>query len=395
MRIIQRYVIAEVLKIFAVTLAMLTVMMIVVVLLREARDQGLEARQILKILPFLLPEAMRYTVPATILFAVSSVYGRISGANELIALKSLGISPMRILWPVFLLSVAISVATVWLNDVAVSWGRSNMRRVVVESVEEIVYGMLRTKRAFTSPAFSIIVKRVDRRRLIEPTITIRGSGSSPGVTLTAEDAELWADTKTNLLTISCTRGTLDVEGEARLRFDDPIDYAIPLDSASQMSGDVQPSQLALAALPQLRREHEAKLEQANRHRAVKAAFNLMTGEFAMLGGSESQRDAQQLLENRFYLYRLMTEPYRRWAGGFSCLCFVLIGAPVAILMRNSDFLKSFCVCFLPILGFYYPFLLVGVDQAKSGNLPPISVWLGNIVLACVGAWITRRYVMRH
>ncbi len=395
MRIVQRYVVAEVLKNFFVTLAMLTVMMILVVLMREARDQGLEPRQILKILPYLLPEAMRYTIPATILFAVSSVYGRIASANELVALKSLGISPMRILWPVFCLSIVISVGTVWLNDVAVSWGRKNMRRVVVESVEEIVYGMLRSNRSFTSPAFSIIVKRVDRRRLVEPTITIRGRGTSPSVTLTAEDAELWADTKNNLLTISCRRGTLDVEGEARLRFDDPIDYGIPLDSASQMSGDVQPSQLPLNAMPDLRRERETAIEQLDRSRAAKAAFKLITGEFATIGGTESQRDIESLREQNVYLHRLMTEPYRRWAGGFSCLCFVLIGAPVAIVLRNSDFLTSFCLCFLPILLIYYPLLLFGVDQAKNGTLPPISVWLGNVVVAGVGAWIIRRYIVRH
>ena len=62
------------------------------------------------------------------------------------------------------------------------------------------------------------------------------------------------------------------------------------------------------------------------------------------------------------------EPQRRWANGLSCLCFVLIGAPMAILMRNADFLTSFFVCFVPILLMYYPLMIVGVDQAKLGLL---------------------------
>ena len=94
------------------------------------------------------------------------------------------------------------------------------------------------------------------------------------------------------------------------------------------------------------------------------------------------------------LYRLHTEPWRRWANGFSCLCFVLIGIPVSIRMRFSEFIASFFICFLPILLVYYPLLAVSVDKAKDGFFPPYSVWLGNIVLAVAGIWMLRR-VNRH
>jgi lipopolysaccharide export system permease protein len=143
MRILTRYVVLEVLKVFVVALTILTMLMILVGVVKEARDQGLEPRQVLQIIPYILPDALRYTLPGTILFAVCSVFGRMSGSNEVVALKSLGISPTTILWPVFGLAVLLSLLAVYLNDVAVSWGRRNVRRIVVESVEEIAYSMLR------------------------------------------------------------------------------------------------------------------------------------------------------------------------------------------------------------------------------------------------------------
>ena len=84
-------------------------------------------------------------------------------------------------------------------------------------------------------------------------------------------------------------------------------------------------------------------------------------------------------------------PHRRWAGGFACLCFVLVGVPMAICLRNRDFLTSFFLCFLPILIVYYPLMIFGADQAKNGNLPTIFVWAGNGMLmlwgvGCCGAW---------
>jgi lipopolysaccharide export system permease protein len=38
----------------------------------------------------------------------------------------------------------------WLNDIAVSWGALGIDRVVVQSIEQIAYGKLRTQRAYSN-----------------------------------------------------------------------------------------------------------------------------------------------------------------------------------------------------------------------------------------------------
>ncbi|MBS0211071.1 MAG: LptF/LptG family permease [Planctomycetes bacterium] len=394
MRTITRYALFEVLKIFLVSLFLLTTLFIIYVVFREAKDRGLDPRQVVRILPYALPEALRFTVPATILFAVSSVYGRMSGSNEVVALKSLGISPMVVLWPVFWLAAALSLSTVLLNDVAVSWGKDNIRRVVVESIEEIAYSMLRANHSFNTPLFSIIVKRVDGRRLIEPTITVQSRGQGgPTITLTAAEAELRANTKDNLLSIICRRGTLHVEGQTRYWFDDSFEHSVPLDAAGP-DGDMEipPSQLPMSLLPQRTREREQLIAHSQQTRAAREAFSLMTGDFAALSDGDAQYAAHELFLNRCKLYRLYTEPHRRWSNGFSCLCFVLIGAPLAIYWRNADVMTSFFACFFPVIVIYYPLLALGVEQSKNGTLPPISVWLGNVVLGLMGLFILRRVI---
>jgi lipopolysaccharide export system permease protein len=94
------------------------------------------------------------------------------------------------------------------------------------------------------------------------------------------------------------------------------------------------------------------------------------------------------------LHRLHTEPHRRWANGFSCLCFALVGAPWAIRRRHGDFLASFFVVFFPILLVYYPLLLYGIGQAKHGLWPPECVWLGNVMFAIGSVWLFR-HVLRY
>ncbi|MEX0978400.1 MAG: LptF/LptG family permease, partial [Pirellulales bacterium] len=122
MRLLTRYVLREIFQVFLVTLVALTSFMVLVGAVQVAIARGLGAVQIAQALPYLLPNALMFAVPGTILFAVSIVYGRMSGANELVALKSLGLSPMVVIWPALALSVLLSFATVWLNDLAMNWG---------------------------------------------------------------------------------------------------------------------------------------------------------------------------------------------------------------------------------------------------------------------------------
>jgi radical SAM protein with 4Fe4S-binding SPASM domain len=88
MKIISRYVFSELLQVFLVALSALTLFMLVFGLLKEAQQQGLGMMQIAALVPYVLPEAMRFAVPGTMLFAVASVFGRMSATNEITALKA-------------------------------------------------------------------------------------------------------------------------------------------------------------------------------------------------------------------------------------------------------------------------------------------------------------------
>jgi lipopolysaccharide export system permease protein len=164
---------------------------------------------------------------------------------------------------------------------------------------------------------------------------------------------------------------------------------MPLDEASRRSTRGA-SDLPLSQVPEEVKASQDRIETLQQKMALVAGEQMGTGDLAGLAGTQWASDERRLVEERVRLYRLIIEPARRWSNGFSCLCFVLIGAPAGIILRNSDFLTSFFACFLPILLIYYPLLFLGVDQAKLGILPAWSVWTGNIMLAIAGAWLIRR-----
>ncbi|MCS7304729.1 MAG: LptF/LptG family permease [Thermoguttaceae bacterium] len=391
MPLISRHVVTEFLKVFLLALAALTLLIVLGGVIREALMQNLPLGQVVRLVPYILPDALRIAIPVTLLLAATNVYGRMAGMNEIIALKALGISPWPILWPSLFIATLISFLAVWLNDLAVSWGRTGVQRVIVQSVEQIAYHMLQTQRRYSSPLFAINVEQVQGRRLIAPTISLLPRGNMPRIAIRAAEAELSSDCEEGFLRIRLRNGRVDVEGGMSIRFPDEYEQLIPLTQTTRLaSANPSPSWLPLRRIQEQIQKQRQQIEQLQEEISREAALALFRGEMEQWATPAWQSRWQRLQEAKSYLARLQTEPHRRWAAGFSCLCFLWVGAPMAIWLRHRDFLTSFFLCFLPILVVYYPLMIYGVDGAKSGTIPPWSVWVANGVLVIWGAWLLRK-----
>lgn len=390
MRIITRYILFDLLRVFLLTLAGMTLLIFIALIGKEAVDKGLGLGPLLQMLPYLLPQAMQFSIPGTMLLAATSVFGRMSASNEIVAMKSLGISPWMVVAPTLALATIVSLTAVMMNDLAVSWGHQGVQRVFIESLEEVVYGRLNTTRTYSDGKLKITVKYVDGRKLVEPILEVRGSDGGQTLTITAETAELYSDPSVGQLVVRLTN--FNTNGPVSVEFPDTYEHIMALDELSGKSKNRSPSTYALSEIGPALKTHHGRVRSLDQEMAAGAAFALLTGEFDALSASRWQPyvEEQNALEGT--LHRLHTEPYRRWANGFSCLCFVLVGVPVAILLRKGEILTSFFLCFSPILLVYYPLLMLSVDQAKDGEIPPITVWIGNAVLATAGLWLMRRVV---
>jgi lipopolysaccharide export system permease protein len=284
---------------------------------------------------------------------------------------------------------------VWLNDLAVTWGRQGIQRVIIESVEQVAYSMLRTQRSYSTRRFSVNVKEVSDRKLVRPIFVLHAQGDAPAVTISAREAELRGNPTDNTLSIFLTDGIVEVGNKLSLVFADTVERKIPLADATRKGFDeTSPSHCPLVCIPAETWRQRQKIHQIQQRLAAETAYLMVSGDFAALSESEQVPRRQELEHAHYRLYRLKTEPWRRWANGFSCFFFVMAGIPLAIRQKNGDFLTSFFLCFLPILLVYYPLLAFGVDRAKCGALPPCTVWLGNVVLLLAGWWMMRR-VMRY
>jgi len=135
----NRYILWDVLKLFSLTAFALTLVISLGLVGQQLIMEGIGWLAVIKLLPFICLIALQFSLPATLLFSVCCVFGRISADNEIVALKSAGISPLKIIRPMVLLGLLLSIPAVWINDMAVSWGKPGMERVILRSVEEVLY----------------------------------------------------------------------------------------------------------------------------------------------------------------------------------------------------------------------------------------------------------------
>jgi lipopolysaccharide export system permease protein len=398
MFIVTRYVVWEVLKVFLAALVCLTLLVTLGMGFQEGLKWGLPPLVMFRTMPYMLPEMLGITFPVAMLYSVSNVFGRMTGTNEVVALKSLGVNPMVLVWPVLVLASFLSLGTVGMYEVAATWCRPSRERIVYESLEEIIYGVLQKNTSLDDNRFpiSITVKRVIGRKLIQPIIVLKGQPGRPQTTITAEEAEIWTDRSNPavpVLVISCKNFMFDSEGLGNYTNSESEQFNLPI--AVPAADRHHRDWVAMKDIPGAIAELQAEIDKLQKNLPTMKNIAKANQILGMLDPNANvEKINERIDEAQRRIYCLRTEPFRRWSNGFTCLCFALIGMPVAMLWRHADGLTNFFVCFLPILALYYPLLMLGEDLTTSGTLPPIFFWMGNVVLTAPAISLLR-WINRH
>ena len=83
----------------------------------------------------LLPVSLVYTIPWGFLAAVLLVFGRLSGDHEINALRSSGVSLVRIAMPVLILGLSFSLMCLWLNATVSPRSKEHLKRMLYEELK--------------------------------------------------------------------------------------------------------------------------------------------------------------------------------------------------------------------------------------------------------------------
>ncbi len=384
MRILQQYILFELIRVFTSILSLLTVLLLLIGMFKEVNDSGISVGKAMEIMPYIVPSMLPFTIPATLLLTVCVVYGRIAGDLEIIAAKAAGINVMTIISPALLLAVFLSIGSLVLTDRMIPWAVVNIKQAIAESMEDIFLDMLRANQHMQNDqlGFTINVMDVKDRTLIMPTFKYHPINQQTEITLQAQKSTLEFDMENQVVILHLEHGYIDIPGKQRIWFEKE-DKVLPLPTQKTIPA---PRHITIKRLSKQMNQMMAGREDYQNEKDCQSVMSFVTGDFSLLP-SQQQVGILPPHEEPNRYNKLNTEIHNRYAMACSCFFFVLLGCPVAILQAKKQFLTTFMLCFVPIMVLYYPLTLGLINLSKTGTINPVwAMWIGNGMLfisACV------------
>lgn len=378
--ILFRMIFWDLVRVFSVALFAITGILLMAGIVAEATQQGLGPGQILAAIPLLVPSTLPYTLPATTLFAVCVVYGRLAADNEILAIRAAGVNVVAVVMPGLFLGAMISLATMGLYYRIIPYTHHLLRAMAFHDAEELLYTVLRKQGmlAHANLPYAMFVKGVQGRKLISPTFKRRDAKGMVDVVAQAREANLRVNMSRKLVLIHMRHGVATTDDGSRGYFEDRV-WEVPLPGNMNNDANRRARDMTWQEILAKRREWGESIENNTRQaEAARASKAPKAAQHAKNLDERVKHEKQQLL---FLDVELQMRP----ALSLGCLCFVLVGCPVGIWFSRSDFLSAFITCFLPIVIIYYPILLCGTGMAKEGKVDIVAlVWAADAVMAALG-----------
>jgi lipopolysaccharide export LptBFGC system permease protein LptF len=137
------YLFRDLIRIFLVASGTLAGIMSFGGLLRPLTENGLDAGQVGKLLTYLTPAMMAYSLPAAALFATTVTYGRLAADNELTACRAAGMSYTAIGLPAVVLGLLVAIFSLLLLCFLVPTYSLKAEKVIFSNMGQVVVNKIR------------------------------------------------------------------------------------------------------------------------------------------------------------------------------------------------------------------------------------------------------------
>ena len=358
-KILDRYLIREILVPFFMVLFILTFVLLIGRILQIMDlmvNKGIGIVPMVKFLVYLMPSFLIRTIPISLLAAVLIGLGRLSGDSELIVMKSSGISLSRISRPIFALAL---VATLFTASMAlfVSPASNHAMRALLFDMARQKAGVGIKEKVFNNQFRDIVLyaEKIDPRGDFMENVFIADNRFLKEPTIiTAREAFLVSDPERMTLSFRLIQGSTH-QADARKGAYKKMDfdsYDLNLDLSVEREADV------------LSRRKSTDMGLTDLFREIR----------------ESRPDTPEGRE-------LLIELNKKFTLPLSCLLFALVGIPLAMNRHRSGRAWGFSLA-IGIIMIYYVLQLSVESFGESGSLPPVpGAWIPDILFAVAGGWL--------
>ena len=361
MKIIRTYILKEFTGPFFISLSVLTFVFLLGNLIRLADmvvAKGVSIFLVGKLFFYLMPYLLSYTLPVAILSGLLLSLGRLSSDNEIVALRAVGINPIRIIAPLITLGMIFSLFALLINGRFIPQSHFATRKVLTEiGVKNPTAALEAGTFIDAFQGYTLFIYRIEGNKLENIRIYEPQGEGKPARTIVARRGEFISLPKKKMIKLKLMDGTSDEPDPNtpgsfyKLNFDQyfmTLNIAKTSDAASL---EKKPKDMTIDELSMKMEEY-----------------------------SESGIDPLPLLINL----------NKRISLSFACFVFILLGAPLAMITKQRAKSINFGLSFL-IVALYYILLISAETVSLRGIMfPAFNIWIPNILFTLVGIILTWR-----
>lgn len=360
--IISRYLFMEMIPSFFISISFFTFIFLMAQLLKIVNlvvNFGISISTILLMLIYLIPSSLIYVIPISVLMTVLLTFLRLSSDNEIIALKSVGISIYQMFIPVLVFCTIGFALTAFMTMYGAPNGRFLLKRLSQHIIMANIDIALK-ERVFNENFEGVVlyINKIDFKKNKLKDIFIEDK-SNEGI----------------VMTIVAPKGKI-VRGTER--------------TASQFrlyNGII--NQVTIADRLVNTTEFKTYDFSLDVEKAGISDSELKKGKSTMFNSELRQyfREKIEKKDKDKRYYRALMEYYQRFSIPFSCFVFGLIALPLATQSMSAG--RSFGLLFgMLFFMLYYLILSIGSVYGEAGVYPPvIGMWMPNVIIGSIGLFI--------
>ena len=355
-RIIDRYVLREVIPPFLLALLVFTFVLIIPFIIELAEQliaKGVPAGTILQLAVTLIPQALALTIPMAMLIGLLVGLGRLSADREFVVLMACGVSPYRLLQPILVFAVMCWGATSWVLLEAMPDANQAFREIRERVVMDRAEGEVRPRVFFEDfPNVVLYVREVpkDGQGWLGVLAADTSNPASPVIFL-ADRGRMVVDREARTIDMVLENGTRHSS-----KYEDPYSYEVAKFERTILS--LNPETVFPRTGP-ARGEREMRVE-------------------------ELIARAKELEAQGISAHNTIMEVHRKFSLPVSCFVFAFLGLALGASARKDGKLASF-VLGIGVIFAYYVIMITTQSLTKGFWIPAgLSTWIPDIVLGIAG-----------
>ncbi|MBX9577727.1 MAG: LptF/LptG family permease [Chthoniobacterales bacterium] len=366
MKILDRYLLLAIGVATAMGVALLSLVLVLGNVFKEMLDLLINHNMPLSIVfafvAFLLPFSMTFTIPWGFLTALLLVFGRLSADNELIAMRAVGISFVRICRPVLWSACFLTAICLLINlEVAPRAEQAMMEDLYKIATNSPISLFQSDEVTDQFPDRRVYVGKREGETL-KNLLVFELDGNHLAKVVFAKEGHLTFDKENARLLLKLQ----DAHFEER-------DASSPNDFSKIHQGIMMKSGVFPMSLKQL-------FQQKMRGR------HLNSYRFGELLEGLKKETPQHL--------QLLVELNKRFSIAFAAIAFALIAVPLGITAHRKETSAGFALSIVIAFGYFFFIIIADTFRSNPNAHPIFLIWLPNILFTALGVFLFRKLMKK-